>query len=242
MENFSLWNLSEDPRARRVTFYATSLGLQQINRGTRAMLDEMLRDLGFTSIDIDDWALTHMATDYLSDYRESDDWRDRWMDTWAIEIHLANAVELPERRRQTPTLASDKTWEGEERDAPWALVVADCRDDDTLARMKAALKSLGHSPREGQGAFAKGAVGLSGRLARELSDELKTCGENHDASPISFKSSPAADRQLLILMPADRAFFESGARLAVLIEMLAEQLGGSTYWRDTMATRSDRED
>lgn len=242
MENFSLWNLSEDLRARRVTFYATSLGLQQINRGTPTMLHEMLGDLGFPSLDIDNWAVTHVATDYLSDFRESDDWRDRWLDTWTVEVHLMGAVELPERRRQTPTLASDKTWEGEEPAPNSALIVADFPDDETLARMQAALTALRRSHSLMEVELAEAAPRISGRHVKQLSDELKSRSQDRDAAPLSFGLSPASERQLHVLVPANKAFFERGARLALLIESLAEQLGGTTYWRDTIASRADRED
>jgi hypothetical protein len=242
LENFSLWNLSEDRRARRVTFYATSLGLQQINRGTRGMLHEMLGDLGFPSLDIDDWAVSHAATDYLSDFRDSDDWRDRWLDTWTVEVHLKDAVELPERRRQTPTLASDKTWKGDEPAPNSALIVADFPDDEKLARMQATLTALGRSHGLTEAELAEAAPTISGQQVRQLLDELKSRSQDRDAGPLSFRLSPATEHQLHVLVPANKAFFERGARLALLIESLAEQLGGTTYWRDTVTRRANREE
>lgn len=241
MENFTLWNLTGD--ARRIRFFASSLGLQQINRGTREMLVEMMHDLGFKPVDIDDWAVSHLATDYLSDNRDSEDWEDRWMGTWSVEVHLKDAAALPERRRRTPTLASDETWEGKEPAPSAALVVADFKDDDSLKQMKAALDALGHSPAGLEGALPKAAPKVPSQLAKRISDEVKALhAGKKDAPPMSYESSQAAERQLLIRIPSTKSFFEHGAKLALLIEELAKKLGGSTYWRDTSAARSKKRD
>jgi hypothetical protein len=48
---------------------------------------------------------------------------------------------------------------------------------------------------------------------------------------LTLEKSPAHDRQTLISMPAGEAFFIKGAKLAVGIERLVHEFGGTSQWR-----------
>jgi hypothetical protein len=48
---------------------------------------------------------------------------------------------------------------------------------------------------------------------------------------LKVETSSAHDRQTLVWMPADESFFEQGAKLAVSIEALTGEFGGTNQWR-----------
>lgn len=49
---------------------------------------------------------------------------------------------------------------------------------------------------------------------------------------LKVEQSRAHDRQTLVSIPAGEAFFKGGAKLALSIEHLAREFGGTTHWRD----------
>jgi hypothetical protein len=239
LENFILWNLNGGRRSKRICFYATSLGLQQINRGSREMLGDMLRDWGFEAVDIDDWAVRHMATDYLSDERDSEDWRDRWMSTWEIEIQAEDAVALPARKWEVPTLAHDKTYGGEEQIPAEALVVADFKSEKPLDQLVEILGGLGEPDGGVEHRIRRAAAEVKPQLVRRLSEELARYRAHEIKAGFEYEISQARKHQLFIHIAANREFFEGGASLAVAIEALTEQLGGSTFWRSSVLAEEE---
>jgi hypothetical protein len=46
MENFILWSVSLDENINQLSFFATSVQIQRINKGTQEMMAKMLKDLG----------------------------------------------------------------------------------------------------------------------------------------------------------------------------------------------------
>lgn len=238
MENFILWNLNSDRGSKRIRFYATSLGLQQINRGSREMLDEMTRDFGFETLAIDDWAVRHMATDYFSDERESDDWRDRWMYTWEVEVHARDAVKLPTSKGEVPTLAHDKTYGGEEQMPAEALVVADFKHEKALRQLVDTVGTLA-APQALETRIGNAAPDLSRTMIRRLSEELAQHRDSQRHMDVVSEISPSREHQVFVHIPANRAFFQGGAGLAIAIEELVEQLGGSTHWRSSVLAEDD---
>jgi hypothetical protein len=132
VENFNLWNAWIDGDRMTITFFATSCGLQRINKGTPEMVKEMLGDIGASKAEVSGWKLEFFATDYVSDDPDSEDWEDRWRASWRVRVQLGRPVDFkPKSMNLMESLASDSTWEGDEAIPSKAVVVADFADHQT---------------------------------------------------------------------------------------------------------------
>jgi len=142
VENFTLWNAWIDAHRTTITFYATSGGLQRINQGTPEMVKEMLDDVGVPKAEVKEWKLDAFATDYLSDDLDSEDWEDRWQASWQVQVQLSRPIDFkPKSMDLVDSLASDRTWKGEEPLPPVAMVIADFGDAQTTQKVRQLLSS-----------------------------------------------------------------------------------------------------
>jgi hypothetical protein len=140
--NFTLWNAWIDAHRTTITLFATSEGLQRINKGTPEMVKEMLDDIGAPKADVSGWKVDAFATDYLSDDLDSEDWEDRWQASWEVQVQLKRAIDFkPKPMDLVESLASDSTWKGEEPAPPKAMVVADFGDRQTTQNAQQLLTS-----------------------------------------------------------------------------------------------------
>lgn len=202
--NFSLWNVWDGKSGTVVTFFATTTGLQRINKGDHEMIAEMLSDLKIPKDKVKDWKVRPFATDYLSDDLDSKDWEDRWQPSYEVTVQMSAPVKFkPSARPTTGTLASDETWDDDEPVPPTCTVVVDFKREADQQRFDPAVK----------------------QLSKELTVER----------------GKALDRQILVSMPAGAAFFKKGAKLAVSVERLAHEFGGTTQWRDRYGEEEDEE-
>jgi len=193
------------------------------------MIATMLADMGLLQVDVERWELSRFATDYLSDDLDSDDWRDVWMDTWEIRLWTGRPV-----RYQPPppgfvgTVAWDETWGG--RGTPPAdtcTVIAD------FGRFREVEVALGVFARLAPARDADGyAVDVRRRLRRVPEPPLRALWERQAADGPVTALACRSHRQLHVSMPAGRAFFEGGAKLAGAVEQVCRSLGGTLQWRE----------
>ena len=229
METFTLWHGHTDTRRRELSFYATAVNIQGLNRGTDQMVRQMLDDMGIDAA-VREWAMARFVTDYLSDARDSDDWRDVWLETGDLRVTLDRVVV---RRVPPPgfheTTAWDETWTGEPASSPACLVVADFKGR-ALAGMAAEVFGRLADAMDADGfasAVREGFPSVTRTRLRELWDGIGTgrllAARCHD--PL----------QLHVTVPADATFSEEGVRRAGAVEELCRALGATTFWRDRYA-------
>lgn len=241
MENFYLWDAGYAAHPGELTFFATRVQVQRIHRGTRAMVDRMLADLGVARPDVEDWSLDHVASSYLSDNLDSADWREVWLDTWRVRVRTPKPAEHGGRGTDlVSTYAFDETWDGDEgAAASICLVVADFYDPSTIARGKVALNWIGMPGRAEAivSDIVEQAPALKRQPLMDVRHELeRRVGGHVDAmQPLRVRQQPGFARQLLVEVPSDLQFFEEGARAAVLLERLCRHIGGTTSWRARMS-------
>lgn len=207
------------------------MNVQGIERGTERMISTMLADMGLIQVKLEDWTVSRFATDYLSDDRDSDDWRDVWMDTWEIHLHTQRPIRYqPAPPGLVGTVAWDETWSaGDEPAPPTCTVVAD------FGRFRDVEVALSVFMRMARARDADDLVrDVSSRVRRAPEAALRTLWEQRAAAAPVTASACREYRQLHVSMPADRAFFEGGAKAATAAEELCRALGGSTYWRDRL--------
>jgi len=143
--NFNLWNAWLDKAGTTLTFFATSTGLQRINKGTPEMIREMLHDLGCPNDQVKDWSVRPFATDYISVDLNTDDWRDRWNASYQLKVHMKAPVKFSAPSAPTKylvdNLSGDDTWEGEKPVPDTCLVVADFPGDAERERFEPAARA-----------------------------------------------------------------------------------------------------
>src|ERR1700692_4900699 len=143
MENYILWSVSATGDPSELSFFATSVHVQRINRGTKEMIVEMLADLGIANFAFEKWSIHPFFTNYMADEQESEDWEDIWAETWEITVPLALPVTVDIGRTDLiRTYARDKSWRGDfEPTLPGeCVVVSDFYSEESIVR---ALEILG---------------------------------------------------------------------------------------------------
>lgn len=229
METFTLWHHVSDPATRELAFYATAVNVQGIARGTEDMIATMLADMGLLQVKVERWTVSRFATDYVSDDRDSPEWQDVWMDTWAIQVHTGRPVRFaqPAGPGFVGTAAWDETWKGPGGPPDTCTVIAD------FGRFRAVEVALGVFARLGRAEDGDAFVAdVHRRLQRVPEAALRALWERQAEEGPLAASACREHRQLHVSMPARAAFFEGGARLARAVEDVARALGGTTQWRD----------
>lgn len=209
-----------------------------LHRGTKAMIRQMLRDLGLPATAFDDWSLDHLASNFLTKGRPSSHWRDVWLDTWTLSVGMAKpdnfeVADLAPVSSEAP----DASWDGRSIGIPAVcMVVADFYDAWTIARGKVALNWI-RQP-DGDPSLIETILKESPKIPRRELVEVRTAFEQRmrdrpDATNwFTVKSHPGHRRRLLAEMASDLRFFEEGAKLARAVSVLCEAIGGTTRWSE----------
>jgi hypothetical protein len=239
METFTLWHPHFDRRRSQFTFYATWVQIQRINRGTREMVRTMLDDMGLEKVAFSGWSLSHFATDFVSDNRDSGDWQDRWMDTCEIRVKTRQAVSFsPPASGFVGTEAFDDTFE-DDVVPDRCVVLARFPGADDARQGFEWLRNLERS-RNGEIAHDGLAKQVPARLLEDVAEALGAGRPQRRAAAVSVSRPAGFPQDVELEMPADLDFFESGATLAVLLERVCHELGAATYWRDAELADADR--
>jgi hypothetical protein len=240
MAGFILWSASLTETAAELSFFATSTGFKRIQRGTTAMLTDMLAALGLAGVSFRQWEVDYFVTHYLMDEPPSDNWRDIWSDTWEITVQLAAPITLSmEPTTLIRAAAGDTTWQGDDTfHSARCVVVGDFFSSETVAKALPVLSQISH-------------LHLSPSLLDHLHDKLpfinreifarvaQACQAlNADLlpphSPVSIRQRSGLPKQLLIdLGRFDESFFAQGAELAYAVADLVYELDGTTTWNET---------
>ena len=230
MENFNLWSPSFSATEPELSFYATVVHIQRIWRGTQAMISEMLDDLGVSPAGPLHWSLHHFVTNYLTDYPDSPNWRDVWMDTWKITVVPVERTELGlESYELVPTWAYDETWQGQMVFLPSeCILVANFNSEETVAQAVEVLSTVSE--------LRKGEVYTGDLLPEKATELLKSLRATYAAQqPLSQRMCvsrrPDHPLQLLVSLGIfDEGFFLDGAGIANLVSDLCYAMGGKTMW------------
>ncbi len=237
METFILWSVSSDEKINQLSFFATSVQIQRINKGTPEMWQEMLNDLGRPEVEVEEWSIDNFLTDYLIDYPISDDWEDIWADTYEMNLHLAKPIKLEvEDTALIRTFARDNTWEGEPLHFPIKCVlVADFYDIDSLTKAKKILDRVGalrenaslidelhfQVPQVPKWMFTK--INESFLMMDKYQEKTST--------PLSVSQRVGNPLQLILNIGIfGKEFFIDDTPLACWVSDLVRKLGGTTSW------------
>lgn len=240
MENFILSSVSFDEQVRELSFFATPIQLQRINKGTQEMVTEMIEDLGISGVSFEQWNVDHFVTNYLMDHPPSDNWKDIWIDTFEIKLQLAVPIKLEiEDTQLIRTSARDETWNIKLSYLPCqCVVVADFYSPKYLAEAKKILDRVGE---------LRDNASLIDELHSQVPDipkELFT--KIHEAyleletyqgkmlSELSLRQRAGLPKQLILYLGVfDENFFIEGAKLAKAVSDLVYELNATTTWDET---------
>jgi hypothetical protein len=222
MENFMLWGFAGKPKPS-LSFFATRIQHQCINKGTREMIDQMLADAGMSGVDYTDWSIEYFQSNYYSSPDEAITSNEAWSDTWEIRVKLSKPLQddlrLPDDDGAIcRTAASDATWEGEYPNSPSPyVIVARFYNKKLFVRAFAALSE-----------FQK-PEGYIDPEVQDLIDDLKK-----DPASKSIKvRKRIADPMILAVEFGtydEESFPKKGARLAKLLAELIEQFITTITW------------
>ncbi len=230
MENFILWGAAFDPGKKQLSFFSSPVHIQQINQGTKAMVKEMLKDLGLSDPLFDDWKVRHFITNYFTDDFESEEWQDIWSSMWEIKLKIRNYTDP---NIETNTLirswAIDKTWKGKTPIFPCeCIIIVDFKDKKSLLRAKPLLEHL--------------SAQLSNNDKKEHDYDIpvnvkKSFDEIHKLyhypNNLSVTRGSGQINQLIVSLGMfDKTFFAEGAELAQLVINFCHNLGGTTTWNE----------
>jgi len=205
--------------------------VQRIERGTDGMVATMLADMGLLQVEVERWTLSGFATDYLSDAEDGDDWRDRWMDSWEINLRTGRPIRYePGPTGLVGTVATDDTWSGDEPAPETCTVIADFA---RFREVEVALSVFARLARAEDGDdFVRS---VHGHLQRAPESALRALWERQAEAPGPVTAAACrTHRQLHVSMAAGREFLEGGAKLAMAVEDLCGALGGTMRWRDRL--------
>lgn len=237
MENFILWSVSSDKKINQLSFFATTVQIQRINKGTPEMWKEMLNDLGSPEVEVEEWSIDNFLTDYLIDYPISDDWEDIWADTYEINLHLAKPIKLEvEDTALIRTFAIDNTWEGEPFHFPIkCVVVADFYDVDSLAKAKKILDRVGQL-RENTFLIDElhaQVPHVPKLMFTKIHESFLSLDKYQEktSTPLSVSQKVGNPLQLILNIGIfGKEFFIDDTPLACWVSDLVRKLGGTTSW------------
>ncbi|HBE20298.1 MAG TPA: hypothetical protein DEG17_25710 [Cyanobacteria bacterium UBA11149] len=240
MSSFILWNVSFDKKKKELSFFATAIKWLYINQGTEEMIAEMLGDLGLDGVDFDKWTIDHFITDYLSDDPLSHDWKDVWLHTWSIKVHLTESIQLEMKTTHlVRTLARD------DNDFDSGLVyfptkcvlIADFYDSESLVKAKKILAKvkLLREDKANLDIFYSQFPQISEYLLKLLEKEYLEQEIIYETIPEDLLIYERGGQPLQLILTVgtfDEEFFARDAKLAGLISDLVHELGGTTMWHE----------
>src|SRR5215467_11881837 len=113
METYLLWSPAYLEAERTLSFFATEVNIQRIARGTREMIEQMLKDLGIADAAFESWTVRRFLTNYLTNDPDSEDWRDSWAETWELRLSLSRPLQDHKNRFELGhTREHDHSWDG----------------------------------------------------------------------------------------------------------------------------------
>lgn len=239
MENFILWSVSFDKKERELSFFATWVQVQRINKGTRKMVAEMIDDLGITGVSFEKWSVHHFLTNYLADNPDSDDWREVWTDTCEVKVQLAKLVKLKIKDTDLiRTYAKDNSWKGDfSPHLPGECVlVADFYSKKAVAKGEKILEMVGRLREDASliDTLPSKVPQVPKRLFKEIREAYLE-QEPQDGTPpsLTIRKRMGLPKQLVVSLGVfDEKFFRNGAKLAMLVTDLIHALDGTTTWSE----------
>lgn len=84
---FNLWNPATT-NADRIRFDVTRANMPRVGRGDDPWVRACLSALGI-STSARTWSIQAARCQFYSDYAEEPEWRDRWPETWIVNVQLA---------------------------------------------------------------------------------------------------------------------------------------------------------
>ncbi|MGD9932240.1 MAG: hypothetical protein AB7T37_00840 [Dehalococcoidia bacterium] len=107
-----------------MSFFASRVQVQKIQKGTEDFIRGALDDLGIEDVRVKSWRLEHFLTDYRSEEPDSDDWRAVWLDTWEIAVEMTGKPAAVHPEAVVGTRSYDDSWSGDfDTELPATLVV-----------------------------------------------------------------------------------------------------------------------
>ncbi|HAG83326.1 MAG TPA: hypothetical protein DCL61_19825 [Cyanobacteria bacterium UBA12227] len=237
MENFILWSVSSDEKINQLSFFATSVQIQRINKGTQEMVAKMLNDLSSPEVSVEEWSIDNFLTDYLMDYPPSDNWEDIWSDTYEIKLQLSKPIKLEVKNTDLiRTFAHDETWEGEPLHFPIkCVVVADFYDFESLAKAKSILDRVGKL-RENTSLIDElhsQVPHVPKQMFQNIYEAFLELGKYQEktSSELSVRQRAGNPLQLILNIGVfGEEFFIDDTPLANWVSDLVHKLGGTTTW------------
>lgn len=87
---FNLWNPAKID-GDRIRFDVTQANMPRVGRGDDPWVRACLSALGVTAPHRT-WSIQAARCQFYSDYADEPEWRDRWPETWIVNVELAGAV------------------------------------------------------------------------------------------------------------------------------------------------------
>ena len=245
MENFILWSVSCDGLINKVSFFATPVHVQHIDRGTRNMVVEMLTDLEVPLDGLRQWEVDRrFVTNYLVD-DDNDDWQDVWTPTWEILVGFDRPISVGIGETDlVRTWARDENWNGHLPSFPSECVlVADFSEPKVM--MSAlnyldlfvnSINSDSYPVEELHAEFSEVPLSLLTKLRKEY---LRLGSSENNERPFLTYRRRTGLRQIVVSLGIfDSAFFRSGSQFASLVSNLIHILGGTTTWNESTSPTS----
>ena len=227
MENFMLWGFARK-RKKSLSFFATRIQHQCINRGTNEMIDLMLADAGISGVSYTDWSVEYLQSNYYASPDAPIDSNDAWSDTWEIRLDVSESLpddlSLPnDDQAIIRTNARDETWEGEYPSSPSPyVIVARFYNKKLFSRAYAALSEF-QKPK-----------GYSDPEVQDLIDALK---KNPSSKDIRVRRRTLVPMELAVEFGTfdEASFTKRGTRLAKQLAELIEQFITTITWDEKAA-------
>jgi len=246
MPTFILSNASFNEEAKKLSFLATATQGLYINRGPKETIAEMLDDLGVGQSGFERWTVDHFVTYYLlDDEPPSDNWRDIWLHTWEIQVHLTETIHFEMAvTHLVETLATDgNSWGDSATLFPAKCVlIADFYDSESLATAKKILPMV-NLLRDNEAyieIMRSQAPQLREKQLKKLRKEYQKQEYFYKRIPedLSIHQRHELPLQLMVTVGTfTQKFFKDDATLAYQISDLIHELGGTTTWHERIAPR-----